>query len=235
MKYAIVAHSLDYTNMLTICYLNENFPFSQIAKELSYLYPFKFSVKKGEPLNIEDFKFLSSKYKLPIFFKLKTQDKKQKNICFFTPKIFDLERNITLFQYNKTPYTSKNEKICLIFGENEILERGPILEDAILYGPKYFVFIGDENISGKNRDTIPTLMARYANCCGVNSKNILKIRTNEVMESIIESKELLKTFFDLELNNAVIACSKNKIQKIAKVVRKLRKEGVLNEKIRYIC
>ena len=215
MKYAIIAHSLDNTNMLTICYLEENLPFSQIAKELSYLYPFKFSVKKGEPLNVEDFKFLTSKYKLPIFFKLKTENEKEKNICFFTPKIFDLEKNITLFQCDKIPYTQKNEKICLVFGEKELLERGPILEQVILYGPKYFVFIGD--ISGKNRDTIPTLMARYATCCGVHSKNILKIRTNEIIESIIESKELLKTFFDLEMKDVFIACSKKKIQNIAKI------------------
>lgn len=232
MRYAIVSRTAKKDNYLIICFLPHTIVFSRLARELSYLYPFKFSTRKKKPFNIEDFNFLI-KYNINFEFKLFHQTNK-KSIVLNTPYIYDLDEMINLYSVLKPIYIEKNSNVCIIFPENNILQRGRILKNIIKYGPKYFVLLGDNY--GENRDSLSTLMCRYILTCGVKSENIIKIKENDTCDSILESKELISVFFKTDDKTKImISCSRHKIQNIAKTVRKMRKNGILKEKINYIC
>ena len=207
---------------------------SELTKDLNCLYPFRFSVKKNKPLNLEDFFFLKEKYNLQLIFKLNGfENHEQKKLTFNTPFLY-YKNNILLPPVLKPLYKEKKKgRVCLIFPEKNILTRTKILNEAIFLGAEIFVNIGEKK--GKNKESTSTLMTRYLLGCNIALENIIKINIETLPDCIFETLQILELLDKKENLEFFIACSKTQIQVISKTIRKLRKKGELQIRFRYIC
>lgn len=208
---------------------------SEFFRDLQYLYPFRFSTKKNYCYNIEDFIYLQKKYYLTV--NLKLVGNPEKDIIIFKPPVlYDIDCNVSIFSENLYNYTykPKNSHVCIVFPYSDAITRGKLLEEAIEYGPSYFVLIG--NSYKNNKESTACLMRRFLLSRNIPEKCIVKIRQDNNTESILDAVVLFHTYLNTPFHIA-IACGKEHIQNIAKCIKIWKKKNLLSKerKVYYIC
>lgn len=242
---AIISQSFKNNDIhIIICIFSyeNDLVLDDLTKDLTYLYPFRYCLEKNKILNIQDFLKIQDKYNLVLDIKLFGNTKKIKNkkyITFRSPKVYDLKTfkpitdNISL---KCSLSNNLNHLLCIIFPETDPFKRGVILKEAINYGVKTFVLVSEPS---DNIDSLATLMCRYLLKQKINLENIIKIdwdiSTTNLSEFIIEILYIINTLDYHNYQNYFIACSSERIQIISKTIRRLRKNGLINIRFRYIC
>ncbi len=217
------------------CYLNlgeiydSEFKKSEKLQEfnhdLTFLYPFKFHVKKNKISNIEDILFFQKKYKLTKNIKLYGKVENRKKIIFKTPILYDLT-NMKIIRNQDIKnqvilhtQPSLKEKIIVVIPNLDPIGRGILLENVLEYKPFKIILFGKKE--GKNTDETSTLMTRF-----LLSRNYPK-------DSIIKIKEIPPAEFILEktknTENCYIGCLSSQIFTLTKLSR------IMKIKTFYIC
>ena len=211
-----------------------------LHSELKYLCCFRTCNIEGKiiPDNLEEIIIYQTKYKLTrkIF----------ENVCineeiveYNEPELYDLSCMVPLFE-NKVPrydYNIKNNeyvRVFILLPEIDPIKRGEIINNCLNCSENreiYFYLLGDRY--GSNLEKTINLTRRYLLSCNVPEKYINRLDFSEFPDCIMETITIIESIF--ETCEIYIAVSKENIRDNLEYIRLVRKLGICERKINFIC
>jgi hypothetical protein len=229
-----------YINLGEIYDNNTHHMIDHIRKDLTYYYPFTCIINSQEHIicfNIEDFKYLQQKYNLTYNITYSQKIKTPTKIIFRTPVLYDLKtmKSYKLVIYDKIIPSITNNTTNIFFivpAENNPIKRGQILDNCLKFSNINIKlnFILLSNLYKNNITNTNTLAKRYLLKKSISKPSITKLdyKLQDVLETYIN-------FSNIDVQNIYLAINSNLMHQYMHKIKKLRKQGILHNKIKYVC